>query len=69
MLKKESILIEGVEIQISYKKIKNLNLKVGIDGQVNLSVPKFIPRITIDKFINSKLDWIKHNLDKLIKDA
>jgi hypothetical protein len=64
MLKKESILVEGVEIQISYKKIKNLNLKVGIDGQVNLSVPKFIPRITIDKFINSKLDWIKDNLDK-----
>jgi len=64
MLKKETILVEGIEIKVSFKKIKNLNLKVGIDGQVNLSVPKFIPRITIDKFINSKLEWIKENLEK-----
>ena len=64
MLKKELIFIEGVEINISYKKIKNLNLKVGIDGQVNLSVPRYIPKVTVEKFIHSKIDWIKENLEK-----
>ncbi len=64
MLKKESLFIEGIQINISYKRIKNLNLKVGIDGKVSLSVPKYIPKVVIEKFIHSKIDWIRENLEK-----
>jgi hypothetical protein len=64
MLKKEIILIKDLEIEISYKKIKNLNLKVSIDGTVKVSAPKYFPKSAIEKFVESKIEWIQENLDK-----
>ena len=55
MLKKEIILIKDLEIEISYKKIKNLNLKVSIDGTVKVSAPKYFPKSAIEKFVESKI--------------
>ena len=52
--------IEGIEIELRKKKIRNINLSVHPpDGKVKLSVPDKIFDSEIESFIYSKLEWIK----------
>lgn len=59
-IKKNVVLREGIEIEISRKKMKNLRLTVNPpEGKVKLSVPHKINPKIVDEFILSKMDWIK----------
>ncbi len=40
------------------KRIKNLNLRVGLDGVVKLSVPYGIPQKRVEEFLQEKSGWI-----------
>jgi predicted metal-dependent hydrolase len=67
MQKTKNIIIDGLEIQINYKKIKNLNLKVKHNSTVELSVPSRITDKDIENFVLSKLEWIKKAKAKFSK--
>ncbi len=54
----EKIIVQGIEIKILYKKIKNIHLKVTQDGEVLISCPKKIPEQTVYDFINERIKWI-----------
>jgi len=54
----EKIIVQGIEIKILYKKIKNIHLKVTQDGEVTVSFPKKIPEQTVYDFINERMKWI-----------
>ena len=54
----EKIIVQGIEIKILYKKIKNIHLKVTQDGEVTVSCPKKIPEQTVYDFINERMKWI-----------
>ncbi len=59
------MIINGINITINRKNIKNLYLKVtGPEGNVNISAPKNISDNEIIEFINNKMDWI---IDKQTK--
>ncbi|MDP3387246.1 MAG: SprT family zinc-dependent metalloprotease [Eubacteriales bacterium] len=59
-IKKNVVLREGIEIEISRKKMKNLRLTINPpEGKVKLSVPHKISSKIVDEFILSKMDWIK----------
>lgn len=52
-----------IKINIVYKKIKNIHLKVK-DGQVFVSAPFFTSKDYILKFVNSNLDFINKQIEK-----
>lgn len=52
-------IIEGLEIDIIRKRVKNLNLRVYPDGRIRLSAPLRLPDHEIHSFVLSKLSWIK----------
>lgn len=63
--KKNVVLREGIEIEISRKKMKNLRLTVNPpEGKVKLSVPRKTNVEIVDEFILSNMDWIKKKRKK-----
>lgn len=44
--------------KLSYKKIRNINLRIGIDGIIKVSAPKGVPLTRIEKFLSEKQAFI-----------
>ncbi len=60
---KERITIEGFDIEVSYKPIKNLYLKVSRKtGEIRVSVPSTASLKVIRSFIKNKKTWIEKHL-------
>ena len=56
---KESIMVDGIEVTLYRKNIKNMYLRVlPPDGEVKVSAPLFISDTDIKSFIKSRKDWI-----------
>ena len=53
-----------VKVNIYYKPIKNVHLKVFRDFRINLSVPLDVPDEWIAKFLEERKDWISRQLEK-----
>ncbi len=54
------IYADGVEIELVRKNVKNINLSIlPPDGRVRVSAPRYVQASVIERFIFSKLDWIK----------
>jgi predicted metal-dependent hydrolase len=43
---------------LTYKKVRNINLRVGRDGSVLLSAPRRLPVEELDRFVSSHSEWI-----------
>lgn len=56
--------VNGIEIEIQKKKIRNLHLHVRPDGRVYISAPKWSPESEIVRFARSNLPWINAQLKK-----
>ena len=52
-----------LKVEIKYKKIKNLHLRVK-DGIIKVSSPFFVSKDRINKFINDNMDFIYTQLNK-----
>lgn len=66
--KVEKITINGIEIELTRKNIKNLYLKVHPPhGRVKVSAPKWMDEDSIRAFVVSKLSWIKKHQERLKK--
>ena len=50
---------------LTRKRVKNLNLRVGLDGKVAASAPMRMPKKDIEAFIISKAGWIQKVVDKM----
>lgn len=62
----EKIFIGDIPVQLSWKKVKNLNLRVRPPkGEVFLSVPLGYSQRDAEAFLLSKEDWIKRSIKKL----
>ncbi len=58
--------IDGFKIDLVFKKIKNLNLRIlSPDGQVRVSAPKRTPLKHIRAFVLSKIGWIKRHQGRI----
>lgn len=51
--------VNGIEIEVQRKKIKNLHLHVRPDGSVYVSVPKRVPEREAVRFVRSNIGWIE----------
>ena len=52
---------------LTYKKVKNLNLRVRDDLTIAVSAPRRIPPATIDRFVLERADWISKARERMIQ--
>lgn len=54
--------VQGIAGPICYtftrKRVKNLNLRLGPQGQVRVSAPAHVPAAEVDAFVRAKEEWI-----------
>ena len=61
----KKLIIEGIEIEVTKKKIKNMHLSVlPPNGKVRISAPFYIDDEKIKNFAISKIEWIKKHINK-----
>ena len=56
------MLINKFDIEISRKKVKNINLKIYPDLKIKASIPEHMDMNTIERMVRSKEDWINKQL-------
>lgn len=54
---------QKVQVEIERKKVKNINMKLSIDGIIFISAPYALPEERIHDFIMSKSQWILKHLE------
>lgn len=63
----ELVLIDGLEVWLTRKAIKNMHLRVKPpDGRIEVSVPLRLPLATIRKFVGEKRDWIERQQQAIV---
>lgn len=50
--------VDEINYCLTYKKVKNINLRVGSDGAVSVSAPKRVSMAQIDAFVAARAQWI-----------
>lgn len=60
-----TIVVAGIEVEVTRKPIKNLYVRVNRrSGAVRVSCPVWVSERHINRFIVSRLSWIKHQKEK-----
>ena len=54
--------VDGLMVQLTRKRVRNVNLRVRRDGAVCVSAPARVPQSEIERFVRSKRDWIEQAL-------
>ncbi len=55
---------EIISYNLTYKKVKNINLRIKLDGSICVSANKRVSQKVIDDFLQSKADFILKTLEK-----
>lgn len=59
--------VEDIQVDVVFKKIKNLNLRIlPLAGQVRISAPRRMPLKDIHAFVLSKLGWIRKHQERMV---
>ncbi|NLM25094.1 MAG: M48 family metallopeptidase [Firmicutes bacterium] len=61
----KELVIANIPVQVTYKRIKNLYLKVKANRQVLVSAPLHLSEEQLVTFLNQKIPWIQNKLAKL----
>ncbi len=56
-----------ITYELTRKKVKNINLRIGVDGQVAVSAPKGAAVATIDAFVLSRSQWIINHREAVLQ--
>ena len=64
MIKEIHLKDRKIEYELQYKKVKNINLRVKPDGKVCVSASRRVSVELIEKFMQSKADFILKALEK-----
>lgn len=52
--------------ELTYKKVKNINLRVRPDGTVTVSAPRRAGRAAVERFVREKADWIARARERAV---
>ena len=58
--------IDGLSVHLYRKRIKNINLRINMAGDVKVSAPMRLPLYIIHEFLQVKRDWIQERRQQLI---
>ncbi|MCL1989389.1 MAG: M48 family metallopeptidase [Defluviitaleaceae bacterium] len=65
MAKIEKLFIQPFEIDVHYKKMKNIYLKVKPDGKMMISAPIGTSKKYLTQFVQERLEWIHEKQEKV----
>lgn len=58
-----TLLVDGIEVRLSRKRVKNLNLRISRDGShVDVSAPSWVSEDEVHDFVRRKAAWIESHL-------
>lgn len=58
--------VDGIEVRLSHKKVKNLNLRIARDGgHVEVSAPAWMREAEAIDFVRRKRDWIDAQMARI----
>lgn len=58
------IQIDGIDIEVTRKRVRRMNLRVGRDGSVRASVPKTASQASVEAFLQSKASWMRRAIER-----
>jgi len=62
----EKLIVEDYEIEVHYKKMKNIYLRLKPDGRIMISAPMRTSKKYLTAFATSRIPWIQEKQNKLI---
>ncbi|WP_314774158.1 SprT family zinc-dependent metalloprotease [Lancefieldella rimae] len=60
----KTVQISGIPVQLTRKRVKNINLRVSREGRVDVSYPWHTSEAAAIAFVESKSDWIRTALSR-----
>jgi predicted metal-dependent hydrolase len=57
--------VQGIDITIQRKKIRSVRISITREGEVRLSIPKYVKESEAISFAESKIVWIKKHLERI----
>lgn len=62
----EVLYVDGIEVRLQRKKVKNLNLRIARDGgHVDASAPAWMTPVDVADFVHRKHDWIEVQMERV----
>lgn len=62
----EVLHVDGIEVRLQRKKVKNLNLRIARDGShVDASAPAWMAPADVADFVHRKHDWIEAQMERV----
>ena len=62
-----TLLVDGIEVRLSRKRVKNLNLRISRDGShVDVSAPSWVSEDEVRDFVRRKAAWIESHLAQAV---
>lgn len=62
----EVLYVDGIEVRLQRKKVKNLNLRIARDGgHVDASAPAWMLPTDVADFVHRKHDWIEAQMERV----
>ena len=62
----EVLYVDGIEVRLQRKKVKNLNLRIARDGDhVDASAPAWMAPADVADFVHRKHDWIEAQMERV----
>lgn len=62
----EVLCVDGIEVRLQRKKVKNLNLRIARDGgHVDASAPAWMSPSDVADFVHRKHDWIQAQMERV----
>ena len=62
----EVLYVDGIEVRLQRKKVKNLNLRIARDGgHVDASAPAWMTPADVVDFVHRKHDWIEAQMERV----
>ena len=62
----EVLHVDGIEVRLQRKKVKNLNLRIARDGgHVDASAPAWMAPADVADFVHRKHDWIESQMERV----
>lgn len=58
----KNITVDGINVEFTRKKIKNINIRVRRDGTVVVSAPRMVSEASVAVFVREKKPWIERAL-------
>lgn len=60
---------EELSYELTFKKVKNINLRIRSDGTMAVSAPKYVGKKRVEDFLYSRTDWILATRSRLLQRA